>query len=150
MNSSTSCIGTSVETVALPKSSTRQLSSIVPFRAAAGVTAAIFMFQLVLAGREFVCPQHDRESASSAAASAATESSEAHHGQHDPGKSSEPSQHHPMPDCCPAMGACSSSVALRSAASLLTGGISPSSAPVYVATLVHSRVESPDPPPPKA
>lgn len=151
MSSSTSCIEISDELLALPKPRAAQLSSNVTFRRAAAVTAAFLMFQLVVAGRGPVCPQHDREHASSAVASDVTETSEGHqHAQHHSEEPSSPDQHYPMPDCCPAMNTCSSSVALRSAGNLLSAGILPLSIPVYVATLFHSRVESPDPPPPKA
>ena len=120
------------------------------YRRNAGITAALLMVQLVLAGGELACPRHDRESGSSAGVVTATESHGANeHAHHGSDQAPRPDEHRPPTDCCPAMNTCSSSVALRSGGDVMTTPPSPSSIATDVASLPLSRVESPDPPPPK-
>ncbi|HEX6944402.1 MAG TPA: hypothetical protein VF128_15845, partial [Gemmatimonadaceae bacterium] len=127
------------------------LDSIVLYRRSAGVTAALLMFQLALAGGELVCPRHSDESGSGAGVPVAAESHGAHeHAHRGSDQAPPPNEHHPSPDCCPAMNTCSNSAAIQSGSDVLATPSSRYSVATHVASLPLSRVESPDPPPPKA
>ena len=60
-----------------------------------------------------------------------------------------PSEPHPVSDCCPAMSTCSGT-AIQVAETTVSLKVVHNERPVDVVTLSQSRVESPDPPPPKA
>lgn len=117
-----------------------------PFRRATGLIAAFLLIPQLLGAREVTCPRHG-ENQDSVAATASPSEGHEHHRQgaeQDPA----PSKHHAPTDCCPAMNSCSGA-AIQVDDQALGPSALHNDAPVVVAAFVHSRVESPDPPPPK-
>ena len=132
--------------VHLPTSASNfQLTSLVVLR----ITRIAFTLLLspqLLGAREIACPRHGNHE-TAPVATAPTEGHEHHHqaSKQDP----PPSEHHTPSDCCPAMSSCSG--AAVQVVDNPFGMTSPhNDAPAEGVELVHSRVESPDPPPPKA
>ena len=114
----------------------------------AALPTALFMFRLMLAGGDVACPRHDLTD--TAAPVAASESSEGHHhGAESPRKDPAPEQNS-VPNCCQAMATCASGAAIPSADATPPASPAHDGAFARVASLAVSRVESPDPPPPKA
>ena len=118
-----------------------------PFRRAAAILATILLVPQFLWGAEIGCPSHGDDH-NSVAASAPMEGHEHH--QQGSDRDTVPTETHPASDCCPAMSSCWSGGPLQAADNGLTGPALHNGAPSGVETLLRSRVETPDPPPPKA
>jgi len=118
--------------------------------------ASLMMFQLAFAG-ELACPQPDVERAP---VHRQADPAAAHHHGHEDANAGTPTDHAPadhgpgdhgtMPPCCQAMAACSSAFALQSANSTFVAASPHATRLVLAASLRVTRVEAPDPPPPKA
>ena len=111
----------------------------------------VFAYLLALANLSFArgewsCPRHDSNTADQAAQ---TESSAHHHGQ-DEHSDRTPADRGPQPDCCQAMTACSGAAVLPPPGSTLIADVPTTTRLMLAPSLFVSRVESPDPPPPKA
>ena len=116
------------------------------YRRAAGVAAALLLIPQLLGAREVACPRHSEVQLPAAA----TESMTGHeHHEETPGQSTAPGEHHAPSDCCPAMNTCSSGAAMQVFDNSLAGPSWHDDVPADVVTYSPSRVESPDPPPPK-
>lgn len=110
--------------------------------------ATLLVLQLAYVTRasaDLTCREHDGRSV----ASAQNGESEHHHSQGESPDAPKPGNA-PLGDCCPAMTSCSTAVAL--ATPRMTGTAQGSTAlhRSFLSTLFVSRVEAPDPPPPKA
>ena len=120
-------------------------------RRAAGVAAAFFMLPFLLRGSNFTCPGHGDHKEGAAAPPAAEPMQGHEHHQAAPEQSSAPGEHsHPLSDCCPAMSSCAGGVAVHEGGSAMQYELWRDAIPAHVVTSLHTRVESPDPPPPKA
>jgi len=108
------------------------------------------MLRLVLAGGEVACPRHEAEEVSPTSSATSHETAQEHHHGADHQQESAPEEQPVLPDCCQAMATCASGVAI--AASNGAPILPPAHIDAFsrVASLTLSRVESPDPPPPKA
>jgi hypothetical protein len=109
--------------------------------------AAFLLIPQLLGAREVACPRHGANHPPAAAAMEPTAGHEHHH--ESPAQNPAPREHHAPSDCCPAMSSCSSVAAIQVADDDLTSWFLLNEAPLDVVTLALSRVESPDPPPPK-
>jgi hypothetical protein len=124
------------------------------YHRAAGLVAAFLLIPQLLGIREIGCPRHggtrDVARAAATAAAPAAPSTQGHEHHHqDGGKDAPPSKHHAPSDCCPAMNSCSGA-AIRADNAAFNNSCLHNDAPALVAAIGQSRVESPDPPPPKA
>lgn len=118
------------------------------YRRAAGIFAALLLIPQLLGSSELACPRHDENHTPPVVS---TEPMEGHeHHDETSGQNTAPVEGHPIPDCCPAMSTCSSGAAIQAADSNAAARSWHDDAPVDIATFSPSRVESPDPPPPKA
>jgi hypothetical protein len=102
---------------------------------------------LSFAGGEWSCPRHD---ADSAAQSTQNESSARHHGQDERTDDRTPTDRGPKSNCCQAMTVCSGAAVLPPSGSTLIADVPATTRLILASSLFVSRVESPDPPPPKA
>lgn len=118
------------------------------FRRAAGILAAFLLIPPLLGASEVACPRHGDHHRPAATATEPTQGHEHHH--QPAGESKGPSKHHPISDCCPAMSTCSGATAIQVGDHGLSLWSLDNEAPADVVTFSQSRVESPDPPPPKA
>ena len=105
------------------------------------------MVPLLLRGVDRACPQHGPRDATATAANAMEAH---HHGNQGSTDTPAPRDSHPVSDCCPAMNNCSGGATIETATNDVAGTSWHDELPGYDATLLRSRVESPDPPPPKA
>jgi len=118
------------------------------YRRAASIAAALILIPQLLGAREVACPRHGE---SQLPVAAETESMKGHEHHHETsGQSTAPGEHHAPSDCCPAMNTCSNGAAIQVFDNALTGRWWHDDVPADVVTYSPSRVESPDPPPPKA
>jgi len=120
----------------------------VTHRPVLGLLVSFLMIPQLLGASDVGCSRHGEDEKP---ASAATEPMAGHEHHHEsPGQNTAPDEHHPSTDCCPAMNSCSSGAAIQVVENDLTSWTWAGDAPTDVATSSRSRVESPDPPPPKA
>jgi hypothetical protein len=117
------------------------------YRRASGLIAAFLLIPQLLGAREVACPRHGENRDAAAATASPTGGHEHHH--QSTGKEPPPGRHHAPSDCCPAMNSCSGAAIQVDEIAFGTSSLH-NDAPADVAALVRSRVESPDPPPPKA
>jgi hypothetical protein len=120
------------------------------YRPVAGLVAGLLMSQLVLARSDLLCLQHEGESSTAKAAVTDVADASHHHDGETQGQQSVPSEHQSLPTCCPAMTACSTGFAIQSEIGSLTLALRRDGVVAVVGALPPSRVESPDPPPPKS
>ena len=118
------------------------------YRRAAGILAALVLIPQLLRGSEVACPRHGEDHGPAAVASTSMEGHEHHH--QSASQNTAPSEHHAPSDCCPAMSTCAGGTALQVVDNALSLWSLHNDAPVDVTMLSRSRVESPDPPPPRA
>ena len=108
------------------------------------------MLPFLLRGRNLACPGHeDHKEGVSAPAAAELMQGHEHHPAA-PEESSVPVHSHSLSDCCPAMSSCAGGVAVHEGDSAMQDELWRDAIPAHVVTSLHTRVESPDPPPPKA
>ena len=113
-----------------------------------GIALTLLMIQLTLVRGEMACPRHD--SGAAAPAHHQTGSTE-HHGGHEGNTGpSAPDEGAPLPDCCQAMTACAGAVAVHAPGETLIAQHATDARLTLTPSLFVSRVETPDPPPPKA
>lgn len=114
---------------------------------ALGILASILLIPQLLGASEVGCSRHDDDQP----AAAATQSVAGHENHHDSsGHNTAPPEHHPVSNCCPAMSSCTGGTAIQAVDNALSTWSWHNEAPLDVVMLSRSRVESPDPPPPKA
>lgn len=114
------------------------------------MVAALLVIPLLLRGSDLACPGHGKHEAG-VASPVATESSEGHQHHHDDsGQHPAPTHHSPASDCCPAMNSCTGGVAIHATEAQIAAWSWDAVPIADVLTPSTSRVESPDPPPPKA
>ena len=116
-----------------------------PFRPVAGILAAFLLLPPLLGASEVACPRHGNDGAAAAAA----EPMEGHAHHQGSQQDTTPSEHHPISDCCPAMSTCAGSTAIQVVDDALSLWFLHNDVPADLVTLSRSRVESPEPPPPK-
>ena len=115
---------------------------------AIAIFAAFLLIPQLMGASEVGCSRHGEADKPAAAAAEPLAGHEHHH--ESSGQDTTPSEHHPVSDCCPAMSSCSNGAAIQVDESDLTTWSWHNDAPADVVTFSRSRVESPDPPPPKA
>jgi hypothetical protein len=118
-------------------------------RRVAGLFAALLMSQLVLASSDLVCLQHGGEKGPAAATSLSDRPAHAHHHGGDTRQPDAPDDLPAPSDCCQAMTTCSN-FAFRSGDADLPAPAAHTGALTLVASAPLSRIETPDPPPPRA
>ena len=118
------------------------------YRRAAGILAALVLIPQLLRGSEAACSRHGEHPSATVVATEPMEGHEHHH--ESSGQNTAPSEHHAPSDCCPAMSTCAGGSAIQVVDNTLSLWSLHNDAPVDVTVLSRSRVESPDPPPPRA
>ena len=116
-------------------------------RPAIGILAALLLIPQLVGASDVGCSRHGSD-AQPAAAATETMAGHEHHDERS-GENTVPSEDHPVPDCCPAMSTCSNG-AIQVVDNDLTSWSWHNEEPTDFVTSARSRVESPDPPPPKA
>ena len=114
-------------------------------RRAVGLLAGLFMFHLMLVGSDLVCLTHGTHEAHARAL--AHQDTAGHSDQHG---SQAPCDVPARADCCTAPTSCSTNIAVR--AQYVTASVDPPQARAIAGAVETplSRIEAPDPPPPKA
>ena len=118
-----------------------------PHCRAAGILASFLLIPQLLGAGEVSCPRHSEPDRTAAVTTAAMAGHEHHHEGSAPNPA--PVERHPVSDCCPAMSTCSGGTAIQVVDTGLTRWSWHNESPAELATHTRSRVESPDPPPPK-
>lgn len=108
------------------------------------------MSQLVLASSDLVCLKHGGEEGSQATAMLSDTPVDVHHHGDQTRQPNAPEELPALPDCCQAMTTCSASFALRSGEADLLVDAAQTGALTLVSSVPLSRIETPDPPPPRA
>jgi hypothetical protein len=117
-------------------------------RRVAGIFATLVLIPQLMGAGDIACSGNARHDVAGAAAPVELMEGHRHHLPAGTNESPAPTERHQVADCCPAMSACSG-IAIGATAAALTAGKQHGQAPTIVATLAVSRVESPDPPPPR-
>ena len=118
-----------------------------PRRPAIGIFAALLLIPQLLGASDVGCSRHASDDKPAAVATEMMAGHEHHH--ESSGENTVPNEDHPVTDCCPAMSTCSNS-AIQVVDNELTSWSWHNDEPTDFVTSSRSRVESPDPPPPKA
>jgi hypothetical protein len=117
-------------------------------RRVVGIFAALILIPQLMGASVVACAGNEDRDVANVGAPPEQLEGHQHHQSSGSGESTAPTGRHQLADCCPAMGACSG-FAVGANTAALTTWQQHADALTVVATLSLSRVESPDPPPPR-
>jgi hypothetical protein len=104
----------------------------------------------ILASSDVTCLRHGNADRAQPMAQVPGETTDAHHHGENPQRSPASSDLPTTPDCCQAMAMCAVINALECVASVVPAKVIHGAVVAFTATPPLSRIETPDPPPPKA